>query len=636
MNNDLLETLTLPGDIKKLSIEEQTKLCTSIRKKIIATVSKNGGHLSSNLGVVELTVALHKVFDSPDDKIIFDVGHQCYAHKILTGRYKDFDTLRQKDGISGFPKPNESEHDPMICGHSSTSVSAALGIAQAMKLRGDNHHAVAVIGDGSLTGGLAYEGLNNAGKSKTNLVVVVNYNEMSISKNIGGIAEYLSKLRIKKSYRNAKNATKKFLRHVPLVGKQIMQSVDSFKYAVKAKMLHSSLFEDLGFEYIGPVNGHDLKELETALEAAKSLNAPVIVQVNTIKGKGYKPAEDNPGQYHSVKPSNGSKENTQAQSFSAAFGNALAKAAENDERICAITAAMKQAVGLYKFSRYFPERFFDVGIAEEHAVTFAAGLAREGMIPVFAVYSTFLQRSYDQILHDLSIAGLHAVIVECNCGVVGQDGETHQGLFDVPFLTSIPNVRIYSPSSCSEIELCLNKALYDDKNISVIRCPVGSEVLKAAYESDIYSECELSNGNALYSCGSNTVVVSYGKISNTVQRVCAKLGADHLKLLNIFPIDDDIANVISRYENAFMFEECSEEGSIGQKLKANAPKLKTHAVRGFVQQMSVEEALDECGLSEDKIEQQILNEAMVVKCKDLTLSLRQEKLQEAARKQKNI
>ncbi len=593
MKNDLLDTLSFPEDIKKLNIDEETELCDEIRQKIISTVSKNGGHLSSNLGVVELTVALHKVFDSPYDKIVFDVGHQSYAHKLLTGRLADFDSLRQKDGISGFLKPKESIHDPVVSGHSSTSISAALGIAQAMKLSGDKHHAFAVIGDGALTGGLSYEGLNNAGKSGANIIVIVNYNEMSISKNIGGMAEYLSRLRTTQSYKQVKSRAKSFLEAIPFIGKPLKKSISLTMDIVKGHMFHSTLFEDLGFEFIGPVDGHDLKALETALSSAKSVEGPVLVQINTVKGKGYEPAEQNPGEYHGVSGFDieSGRKPAPCEGFSDVFGKDLVEAANKNDKICAITAAMKYGTGLNYFSKAYPERFFDVGIAEEHAVSFASGLIAMGMIPVFAMYSSFLQRSYDQLVHDISIANMHLVLAICNAGIVGEDGETHQGLLDVPFLTTIPNVTIYSPACQEEVKYCLDKALFNDTGIACVRFPKG-----ALSSADV-----LNSDYRLSRHGSDKLVISYGRISFDAESAAVRAGADHLRLLKIFPISDEIVELINSYKKSYMFEEASYSGSLGEKLSARCRRLESFGINGYVQHMSICEALELYGLSEDKI-----------------------------------
>ena len=474
------DKLNLPYDLKKLNYAQCEKLCENVREMLIETVSNNGGHLSSNLGTVELTLALHRVFKSPEDKIIFDVGHQAYTHKILTGRYNEFKTLRKKDGVSGFCKPCESVHDPVITGHSSTSVSSAFGIASAMKINGSDNFAVAVVGDGAFTGGMAYEGLNNAGKSDVNLIVVLNINEMSISKNVGGMAKYLSTMRYKDTYIKTKGAVERTLNKVPVIGEPIKNTLRSSKNAFKNFVLSTTIFEELGFDFVGPIDGHDLKDLEDGFRAAKSKRRPVVVAVNTVKGKGYAPAEENPGEFHGVgsfEIQTGNPDVVSADSFSSVFGNELVEFAKSDDRICAVTAAMKYGTGLQYFAKAFPERFFDVGIAEEHAATFCGGLAVMGKIPVFAVYSTFMQRCYDQLIHDLSIGNVHAVFGVDRAGIVGDDGETHNGIFDVSMLTSVPNTKIYSPSDYEELRHCLYNAVYKDKGIQHLRLIITTKII---------------------------------------------------------------------------------------------------------------------------------------------------------------
>lgn len=600
MEYRLLSSLNLPEDIKSLTSSDKTELCAELRSKIIETVSNNGGHLASNLGVVELTLACHSVFDSPNDKIIFDVGHQSYVHKLLTGRYDKFDTLRKKDGISGFLRPDESEHDPAISGHSSSSISVALGMAQAMKLRGDNHHAIAIIGDGALTGGLAYEGLNNAGRSDTNIIVILNYNEMSISKNIGGIAKYLAQMRTRPSYRRTKDFTKRTIEAIPLIGKPIKNFIHNVKQSLKEHILHSTIFEDLGFEFIGPVNGHDVKDLESALNVAKSLSKPTLVQVITSKGRGYEPAEKNPGEYHGV-PSfdiaTGEKPKSKV-SFGDHMGETLALLAKEDERICAITAAMKYATGLNHFDGELKSRLFDVGIAEEHAVSYAAGLAKMGMIPVFSVYSSFLQRSYDELIHDVCIAGLHVVLCIGNAGFVGEDGETHQGLFDVPMLSTLPNTKIYSPASFAELDICLKKALYEDTGLVCIRYPKGGENSVTVNPCADYEYIQRQ---------SDVILISYGRISNDVMSAAEVLVCDCLRLVNIFPICDEVKEIIGKYKEVYVFEESSRSGGIGEKLAESAETIEIRAVSGFVPHMKVCEALELYSFTTERIVEEIRN-----------------------------
>lgn len=603
--DNMLESLDLPGDLKKLNFEQCDILAHQMRELLIKTVSANGGHLASNLGTVELTIAIHRVFDSPNDKIIWDVGHQAYNHKLLTGRYQRFNTLRQKDGLSGFCRPDESEHDAFISGHSSTSVSAALGYSYAFKLKGLNNYAVAVLGDGAATGGLFFEGLNNAGKSDTNIIVIINHNEMSISKNVGGLAKYLSELRTKQKYIKTKGAVERILDKTPILGMPLKKTMKASKNAVKTMVLRNNtptLFEDLGFTFVGPVNGHNVEDVEFALKAAKSIGGPVVVHVNTIKGKGYQPAEKNPGGYHGVGAfdlDTGNPDIISSDSFSAVFGETVTKLASKNNRICAVTAAMKYGTGLDKFARRFPKRFFDVGIAEQHAVTFSAGLSNAGMIPVFAVYSSFLQRGYDQLIHDLAITKTHAVIGIDRAGIVGEDGETHQGIFDVSFLTSIPGVLIYSPSNYSELRKCVEKAVNCDEGLVCIRYPRGKD--------ESTDTGEYTNTSFTYHKNEGKIlIVTYGRLHNEVEKAAERLSADGikadvLKLVQIFPVKDQVFDIISGYEKAYFFEEGILNGSIAQQISSVNFAIKIYAIENFVKHSSVFEAIDSVGLSSDKI-----------------------------------
>ena len=452
MKDLILKNIELPYGIKKLNFEQLNDLCTEVREEIIDKVSVTGGHLASNLGAVEITVALHYVFDSPNEPIVWDVGHQCYAHKILTGR--DITGIRTKDGLSGFPKSYESEHDAFVAGHASTSVSVALGIAESKKLKNDNNSVVAVVGDGATSGGMIYEAINNAGRSNTNLIVVLNDNEMSISKNVGAMAKYLAKIRTKEGYFRFKDSLQNIMLSIPFIGKGIFSVAKYLKSIIKDFYYGSNTFEHFGFVYLGPVDGHDIQMLIRTLKRAKELHKPVLVHVNTIKGKGYEPAEKYPSKFHGIAPfnkSDGELISVPAKSFSDIFGEELCDLASNDEKICAITAAMTSGTGLEEFSQKYKDRFFDVGIAEEHALTFSAGLAAGGMKPVFAVYSTFLQRAYDQIIHDVCIQNLHVVFAIDRAGIVGSDGETHQGIFDLSFLSNIPNMCVMAPKNKWEL-----------------------------------------------------------------------------------------------------------------------------------------------------------------------------------------
>lgn len=603
-NDTLLSKLSLPSAVRGLSLAQREALCAEIRTLMIRTVSKTGGHLSSSLGAVELAVAIHTVFDSPADKIVWDVGHQAYAHKLLTGRAERFRTLRQEGGVTGFPRPEESVHDAFIAGHSSTSVSAALGLARAMRLQGDSHAAVAVIGDGAFTGGLAFEGLNNAGKSGDNIVVILNHNDMSISKNVGGFARYLTRVRANPRYLHTKAAVKKTLSQAPTLGKPIAAAIHSMNAMVRQIVYRSTMFEDFGFAYLGPIDGHNLEELTDALAAAKALKRPVFVHVNTVKGRGYPFAEQNPGAYHGVscfdvRTGNGTMP---SESFSDVFGKELTLLADPDKRICAVTAAMKYGTGLQHFAHGHRSRFFDVGIAEEHAVTFSAGLAKGGMLPVFAVYSSFLQRSYDQLIHDTAIENTHIVLGIDRAGIVGEDGETHQGMFDVSFLSSIPNTTIFSPSTFGELRACLPKALYDCGGIAALRYPRGGEpvgtqpeALNGAYALDLAGE---KRGELL--------LVTYGRIAPEVRAAAALLReegahADMLKLVQIHPLPEDVLTLVMSYPRVCFLEEGMRSGGIAEKLGAALlerrfpGEYRIRATDRFVRQAKVADALKRLG-----------------------------------------
>ena len=562
-----LGDLDLPNDLKKMNYSECRKLCKELRRCITKNVLKNGGHLASNLGTVELTVALHRVFDSPKDKLVWDVGHQAYAHKLLTGRYDKFSTLRKKGGISGFIRPNESEHDAFVSGHSSNSISAALGMAEAMRIDGDTkHRAVAIIGDGAFTGGLAYEGLNNAGKSAANLIVILNHNDMSISKNVGALAKYLTSIRGDQRYLDIKKTVEHTLDKTPVVGEPIKNILLSSKSALKNMLYHSTMFEDLGFVYLGPIDGHNIEEIEETLKMARRMEKPVFIHVNTVKGKGFRPAEENPGAFHSIPSSGYSKknpDNSNHDSFSENFGRTICEFAEADDRICAVTAAMKYGTGLQYFAGSFPKRFFDVGIAEEHAVTFCAGLAKSGKIPVFAVYSSFLQRAYDEIIHDVAIDNTHIVLAVDRAGFIGEDGETHQGVFDIPMLTGIPNAVIFSPSNYSEQKLCFKTALYDCGGFAAVRYPKGNECFGLTdnrYDTDTF--CHIS-------FDSDCLVVTFGRLFERVWEINRSGDAgnfDILKLVRIYPLDNEAALICLNYKRIIFYEESSKENGIAEHL----------------------------------------------------------------------
>lgn len=560
----ILSRINDPADIRPMSYDELNALSTEIRDFLITHVAQTGGHLASNLGVVELTLALHRVFDTPEDSLIWDVGHQCYTHKILTGRRDRFDTLRQPGGLAGFPKPAESPYDVFIAGHSSTSISAAYAVACANKMKGNGHYAVAVIGDGAFTGGMAYEALNNAGRSKTNLVIVLNHNSMSINKNVGAFARYLAVIRSKPSYLRLKERTEFVLDHIPLVGERMKEALRSSKSLLKFILYHSTFFEELGFAYFGPVDGHDLPALEQTLRRAKSLKQPAFVYVETVKGRGYEYAEKNPAVFHGVGSfdvETGNPDVSSEDSFSAVFGRELAALADKDDTICAITAAMKAGTGLTEFAARHRNRFFDVGIAEQHAVTFAAGLASQGLRPVAAVYSTFLQRAYDQILHDAAIGGLHVVLAVDRAGLVGDDGETHQGIYDVAFLGSIPGVTVYAPATNAELKAQLSKALYELPGVVALRYPRGSEPGRE-FGRDPGADWWLRE------TGSRLLAVSYGRTAAALCQAMDELPfpADFLKLNRILPLDGELVRKIAGYDRVVFFEEAERAGSVSEGL----------------------------------------------------------------------
>ena len=477
--NKFLDKINSPSDVKKLSVPQLEQLAKEIRQLLISVISHTGGHLAPNLGVVELTLALHKVFNTPEDKIIFDVGHQAYIHKIITGRREQFPTLRQYGGLSGFPKRSESEHDAFGTGHSSTSISAALGMACARDLQGEDYNVVAVIGDGSMTGGMAFEALNNAGMLHKNMIVVLNDNEMSISKNVGAMSEYLYQLRTGETYNKIKNDIEGWLKNMEF-GSDVLKAIRRLKGSVKYLMVPTSIFEELGFTYLGPVDGHDLDGLLDVLQAAKKIDGPVMVHVLTKKGKGYKPAEESPNKFHGTGPfdiATGKKiTNPNAPvSYTEVFGKTLTKLADIDDKIVGITAAMPDGTGLNIFAEAHKDHFFDVGIAEQHAVTAAAGMAAAGMKPVAAIYSTFMQRAYDSIMHDICMQKLHVTLCLDRAGLVGDDGYTHHGVFDYAYLRSIPNMTIMAPKDENELQHMLKTALDFDGPVSV-RYPRGSGV----------------------------------------------------------------------------------------------------------------------------------------------------------------
>lgn len=557
-----LENVNSPKDIKKLNIDELDALCDEIRELMIETVSKNGGHLASNLGTVELTIAMHKVFNSPSDQFVFDVGHQCYTHKILTGRKDSFSTLRTEGGISGFTRPCESNHDIFSSGHSSTSISAAIGLAKAKTLNGDKGKVIAVIGDGALTGGLAYEALNNAGNEHNNLIVILNDNNMSISDNVGSMAKNLNHIRISPKYFTFKSKIQHALSRVPKIGAQVQRLITITNTKIRKILYHSTMFEDLGFRYYGPIDGHDLESLIDVLTVAKAHNNSVLIHVNTLKGKGYEFAEKNPSKFHGIGKFDieTGEPLSSGENYSSVFGNYLCELAKKDRRICAITAAMSTGTGLVDFSYKYPERFFDVGIAEEHAVTFSSGLAKNGMIPFFAVYSTFLQRSYDQLVHDVAMQDLKVIFGIDRAGFVGEDGESHQGVFDTAYLMSVPNLSVLAPSSFDELREMMYQAAYRENHAVAIRYPRGGQ----GKIIDGY-KYERADFDTFGDTDAEKCVVSYGKEFLNVYDALGELDNTFaIKLNRIKPINPNVLELLKNVKTVYFFEEGIKSGGVGE------------------------------------------------------------------------
>ncbi len=521
--SDLIADLNLPGDLKKLTVEQLDQVSSEVRNYMVQTVADNGGHLAASLGVVELTVALHSIYNSPDDKIIWDVGHQSYPHKLLTGRWDRFPTLRRREGLCGFPKPAESEHDPFLTGHSSTSISAALGLAQARDLKGDNNKVIAVIGDGAMTGGMAFEALNHAGHIKANVMVVLNDNKMSISSNVGSMSTYLGRIRSDPKYSRLKKDFEVFVSRIPLIGEKLINSAERLKSSLKYLVLPGIIFEELGFTYFGPVDGHNISALQSTFNQANKMKGPVFIHVVTEKGKGYHYAEKSPEKYHGIGPfdlNNGlPKKSKKVPTYTDIFGSTLLELAHKNPDIVALTAAMTTGTGLKKFSETFPDRFYDVGIAEQHGVTLATALAAGGMRPVFAVYSTFLQRAYDQILHDTCMQKLPVIFAVDRAGIVGEDGETHQGLFDLSFLRSMPNMSIMAPANEIELKSMLTAAMnYKDGPVA-IRYPRDKGL---GLEMSEIKEVEWGRGELVKS-GDNLLIIAAGTAVNAALAAAEKL-----------------------------------------------------------------------------------------------------------------
>lgn len=597
-------------DVKKLNDEEAHELCEQLRGTILHTVSERGGHLGANLGAVELTVAIHRVFDLSEDRLVFDVGHQCYVHKLLTGRAAQFDTLRSLGGLAGYPKPQESVADAFIAGHASNSVSVALGMARARTLQNKPYHVLALLGDGALTGGLAYEGLSNAGQSGERLIVILNDNGMSITENVGGVARHLAQQRLKPQYLNFKKGYRKVM-DATSVGRKLYRFNHKVKTAIKEALLPCSMFEDMGFTYMGPVDGHNVKLLTRLLRYAKEeVAGPVLLHVRTTKGKGYPPAEAAPENYHGVGPfdlATGQPKGTLKLNYSAVFGQALCEVARRNDKVCAITAAMQSGTGLDAFAREFPDRFFDVGIAEGHGVAMAAGMAKQGAVPVFAVYSSFLQRGYDMLLHDVAISRLHVVLAVDRAGLVGEDGETHHGAFDVAYLSSVPGMTILAPACFQEVEDMLSWAVERCDGPVAIRYPRGGEGGWTG-SFDGTKSLVLKEGKAI-------TLVSYGHTINAVLAAAeglAELGiqAEVIKLQQIAPLDGGaVLDSVRKTGRLLVAEECADRGCVGRKLAVQIA-MEGQALQsltllntgdGFVTHGSVEALRKLCGLDAESI-----------------------------------
>lgn len=610
--SQILEQINLPKDLKKLNLKEKEELCKEIRELIIDVTAKNGGHVASNLGVVELTVALHSVFNTPKDKIIWDVGHQCYVHKILTGRKKEFETIRQFGGLSGFPKICESEYDSFNTGHSSTSISVATGMARARDILKEDYKVIAVIGDGSLTGGMALEALNDAGSSKTNVTVILNDNEMSISKNVGGIPLYLSKIRTKTGYTRSNRKIKEITNKIPVIGKPIVSFAHYTKQIIKRAVIHNMYFEDIGFTYLGPVDGHNLKKLEDILERSKKIKGPVLIHVVTKKGKGYKLAEENPDKFHGISAYNKETgETKKSNNYSKIFGNKLIELAQKDKKIVAVTAAMKDGTGLKEFAEKFPDRFFDVGIAEQHAVGLIAGMAKAGLKPVMPIYSSFLQRGYDQIIHDIALSNIPATICVDRAGVVGNDGETHQGIFDLSFLSSIPNVVIMAPKNFEELEKMLEFGVNLNKPV-FIRYPRGGE----NYQFEKTEKIEYGIAETIVE-GTDLSIIAIGNMVGRAKEIADLLPEKSIEIINtrfLKPLDEKtILKSIEKTKKAITIEDNVLKGGLGSavieavnKSGIENIKVKTFGYDDiFVEHGTVKEIEDKYNLSKEKISQNL-------------------------------
>ena len=595
----VLERINSSADVKKLDHTELYTLCEEIRGFLIDSLSTTGGHLASNLGTVELTVALHRVYDSSVDRIVFDVGHQCYTHKIITGRKNEFSTLRQHGGLSGFPKPYESVDDAFVAGHSSTSISVATGMAKARSLLGEDYHVVAVIGDGAMTGGLAYEGLEDASSDGEPMVIILNDNNMSISPNVGGMHHHLSSLRYRVGYINFKRVYRHIFKRLP----RLYKFNHRVKEWLKSWLLPGNTFEEMGFEYIGPIDGHNVNALESVLRLAKDMKEPVIVHVVTQKGKGCSYAQEHPDKYHGVGPFDPvtGELKSSGDTFSDKFGQYICEFADRDKRVVAITAAMCDGTGLNAFHERFPERFIDIGIAEAHATAMATGMAKQGTMPVFAVYSSFLQRAYDMLIHDVSLQDLHVVFGVDRAGLVGSDGETHHGVFDVAYLSSVPGMTVFCPASFAELHDMFEKALFEMDGPAAIRYPRGGE--------GIYKDSNVQNETVIAE-GSDVTIAAYGIMINEALKAreilaSAGISAEIVKLGAIKPNNFEITlNSLRKTGRLIVSEDVCSSGCVGGRIMSsvaeNGLALRGHRLlnlgEGLVPQGTVAELLRDTGL----------------------------------------
>lgn len=619
----MLEKINSPKDLKKLTLEEEKELANEIRKYILEIVSKNGGHLASNLGVVELTIALHNVFDFEKDKVVWDVGHQTYVHKILTGRREQLKNLRKLNGIAGFPKTNESKYDCFNTGHSSTSISAALGMARARNLKKEDYSVLAVIGDGALTGGMALEALNDAGCSKTKMTIILNDNEMSISKNIGGLNMLLSKLRTKKMYTRSNIIMKNRIKKIPFIGRLTVRLVQKTKRSIKQFIIPKMFFEDIGFTYLGPVDGHNLEELQSILKVSKQIDNPVVIHVLTKKGKGYEIAEKNADKFHATGPfdiNTGKSLKEKTDDYSKIFGKKLVQIAENNEKVVAITASMKDGTGLTEFSKKFPTRFFDIGIAEQHALGLSAGMAIEGLIPVVPIYSSFYQRGYDQVIHDIALQKLPVVMCVDRAGIVGADGETHQGLLDMAFFRLVPNLTIMAPKDFKELEDMLEYAVDLGKPV-VIRYPRGTEDKEKFMKHEKIEEGKaeiLKEGKDLSIFVIGKTVAKGIKIAKKLEK--KNIDAEVINLRFLKPIDEEIIKKsIGKTKKVITIEDGTIINGIGTAIKElivdnnlGNINIKSYAYPDqFIQHGSVEELEKMYHLDEEDIVNDIVNRSKI-------------------------